>query len=1192
MRLNSVTPTSAALRARGMFARRPVVLLLVASLLASLCAVVPTASRTVLGNGGGAGPRTWYVGPGGGSAPCDGASLDFTTGVAGDGSEWGAIQAAVDAATTGDTIFLCDNVYDLTTGIDLSGPPATSVTFRGESTAGTIVDGGQAVQLFYAGDEGDVAFVGLTLRNGSVNGIAPYSGGAVYARDVAVHGAVFRDNSAQSNGGAIEASGSVTITDGTFIGNIAGGSGGAVDANTGFSARGGTFRSNLSSGSAGAVYVSLDADLADVLFEDNTAGDTVDNYGGAISARSVTLVRGEFRRNTAGGDGGAIYAYQGASISDGTFEDNEGNSGGAVSSDAGVSVTDGLFVGNIAAGNGGAIEAGQLESVTSIYRDNSCGTGGTNQAGGAIIVGDRLTSIHDEFTGNFAPNTGGAIRAFGNVPGRVAITDGTFRDNTAYTGGAVSTGYSIVVEVTRGEFTRNVADLAGGAINAQDATLTIDGADFSSNTAGSAGGAVATGGNVIVTGGTFTANVAVDGGGGISASGLATITGTAFIGNLATVGFGGGVNATNADLTEAGFAENSAGISGGALAVARGGTVSDGTFADNRAGLAGGAIFAGGLVNGTFTATSSIFRGNLAISGTGGAIRGGEVGGTDVPIYAVNSTFLENTAATTGGAIATGYGSLDGNTFVRNDAASSGQVDILNIYAKHSLFVGGTCAMSQVDPYGNLTTDDTCPGAVVPEAALKLGGLVKRTMPLDKGSVAIDPTSGIGYECSLTTDGRGAPRPALARCDAGAYEYQGAVDLTTGIAVSATVNGTPLTPNQRLLQGTVVTVSAAVTIAAGGADTDLTAGQVLFVYCQDAATPAACGSDGVPFATVSVTEGSTADGVGEAQAEYVVGARGHYRLGAIFGIAGGVVGGSDVTTGTPTFFRPAGVAFRFDATAGSAVLPAGTTSARVSMVLSAFDSPLLACPVWFSTDSTTVTATLDTFNARVSATIPGLVPGANLVTITTGDTCASQSPAWAVVTVKARADTWPKGTVGAVGGGAHYFGDLAGPVATLGFAVDATTQTVTKGKTGTVRTTTNISLTWIRPTGAGAFKLTAATTGDVTTGSASSAPWQRATCPELRNNNNALVSSKGVVCGALTFRGRLSSWSSGDSAWTDEQDVRFTLTLGDGGSTRRGDLLDWASITSMSPDPANVAPRLRPLGGIGINGFLGTLRIY
>ncbi|MFM2106871.1 MAG: hypothetical protein RL338_1903, partial [Chloroflexota bacterium] len=258
--------------------RRSVVLLLIASLLAGLGAVAPAGSRTALGNG--AGPRTWYVGPGdglgGGFPSC--TFPDFTTGGGFDSSS-GSIQRAVDAAATGDTIHLCDHTYELTAGIDLATSSATALTFEGETTAGTIVDGLDAVRLFDATGK-DVTFVGLTLEDGRTES----SGGAVNADDVTIRGAVFHSNSAGGYGGAIEASGRVEVTDGTFIANAG---------ETG----------------AGALSVAGAVTAVDSVFEDNTAG----SYAGAVYAASIAIVGGRFTRNVATlRDGGAIFANEGA----------------------------------------------------------------------------------------------------------------------------------------------------------------------------------------------------------------------------------------------------------------------------------------------------------------------------------------------------------------------------------------------------------------------------------------------------------------------------------------------------------------------------------------------------------------------------------------------------------------------------------------------------------------------------------------------------------------------------------------------------------------------------------------------------------------------------------------------------------------------------------------------------------------
>jgi len=88
------------------------------------------------------------------------------------GTDDTAIRTVLDAVSVDDTITICDGVYSITQTLIIDD----SITIQGESTAGSILDGGDAVQIMRVKDDSVLAssagevnllLTDLTLRNGN-----------------------------------------------------------------------------------------------------------------------------------------------------------------------------------------------------------------------------------------------------------------------------------------------------------------------------------------------------------------------------------------------------------------------------------------------------------------------------------------------------------------------------------------------------------------------------------------------------------------------------------------------------------------------------------------------------------------------------------------------------------------------------------------------------------------------------------------------------------------------------------------------------------------------------------------------------------------------------------------------------------------------------------------------------------------
>ena len=141
------------------------------------------------------------------------------------------IQAAVDAASEGDTIYLADHTYLLKETITVD----KAITIKGFSGPDDcVVDGRNNVRCF---DINDASLVDLTIQRGFVRGeglgdpVRKYGGG-VYARNCVISNCVFRENGGNQGlhgilpaGAALAARDGSVVSDCIFYDNNKGGDG-------------------------------------------------------------------------------------------------------------------------------------------------------------------------------------------------------------------------------------------------------------------------------------------------------------------------------------------------------------------------------------------------------------------------------------------------------------------------------------------------------------------------------------------------------------------------------------------------------------------------------------------------------------------------------------------------------------------------------------------------------------------------------------------------------------------------------------------------------------------------------------------------------------------------------------------------------------------------------------------------------
>lgn len=368
----------------------------------------------------------------------------------------------------------------------------------------------------------------------------------------------------------------------------------------------------------------------------------------------------------------------------------------------------GLTITEGAAPNGGGIVASGGGNTTlfrvNLVRNTASATGG----GGIWNNGDNLYLTECTLNGNRATGSSGDGGGIYLYQGRVAITDGQLRGNTAVRAGGG-------IEVRAGQlFTTNA--LIGGTAAGDANTAGPSG----SSSIGNGGGIHVSGGagtRAAIRGGAIVGNIAAHEGGGLwnPSGAIMMIRGGAVIqANIArgpaTTDGGGGIfnNGGTLRIVASTIAGNTAlglaGSGGGIFSVSGNVQIIDSTIRSNQAARAGGGIE---IVNGELFLRDSTVggAGTGNIAGPTGSANPGNGGGihvsgtNDTRVVIDGGAVSNNTAQTQGGGI---WVNNDSRVVVRNSAVVSGNRTLATNSQGGGIYVRGHLQSDQATWTSNI----------------------------------------------------------------------------------------------------------------------------------------------------------------------------------------------------------------------------------------------------------------------------------------------------------------------------------------------------------------------------------------------------------------------------------------------------------------------------------------------------------
>jgi len=314
-----------------------------------------------------------------------------------------AIQAALDAANSGDIIEVDDGTY----AESITFPDGKVITLRSLhgalSTIITGVDGSATVTCGFL--EGTTTLEGFTINHESGN---TGRGITITAGYLTINNCWVSDNSAIYGGGIANEIGTLTITGSAIVNNSVSNYGGGIYNDSGFlTITGSTISDNSASTMGGGIF--NESGILTIITDCTISGNSA-NPGGGIS-NSDTLT-----------------------ITDCTISDNFGAEyGGGISNDDTLTITDCTISGNLANRGGGISNYGTYGYLTitgSTISDNSAFIGGGISNDGTLTITGSTISVNvNNWSGGGIYLKNGTNVAIGGINDTDLVHFNHFTDN-------------------------------------------------------------------------------------------------------------------------------------------------------------------------------------------------------------------------------------------------------------------------------------------------------------------------------------------------------------------------------------------------------------------------------------------------------------------------------------------------------------------------------------------------------------------------------------------------------------------------------------------------------------------------------------------------------------------------------------------------------------------------------------------
>lgn len=320
----------------------------------------------------------------------------------GAGTVVSTVQAAVDAASAGDTVkvagYCAAGTVNIYKSLTVQGGYTTTNWSTPYTTTPATLDAKNGGRVIYA--TADASLANLILQNGNTGG----SGGGVYATgQLTLDNVTAMNNTASSSGGGVYVQGALAMSDASFVGNTASSGGGAYAQSTLVMSNASFVGNTANSGGGGGVYANSSATVTDSRFQNNRSSSS---YGGGLRVNGAfALTDTQFIGNSAV-NGGGLYHVNGQT---GT-------------------VVNALFARNSASTNAAALYLNGAVSIlhTTVASPTLASREAIYVTGGTVNILDTIVTNH----------TTGIQRAGGSV----SEDYGLFFGNGSNTGGGVTAG--------------------------------------------------------------------------------------------------------------------------------------------------------------------------------------------------------------------------------------------------------------------------------------------------------------------------------------------------------------------------------------------------------------------------------------------------------------------------------------------------------------------------------------------------------------------------------------------------------------------------------------------------------------------------------------------------------------------------------------------------------------------------------